>query len=397
MTPRPSLEDVAELLGSPGLAWAVQRVRGQLESGADPVAVLQLLSATHAQRAAARELLGPAAVVRGTQLSVRVDDVEELLREVAGWPSDLASAVRALDGGPLPEPAPEPEPEPTVVVLPEPVVLPETVVLVETAPAVVAGPVLRERVLAPEPEPEAELEPEPEPEPEPRPELDAAGAQEAGLALADVVVVLDLPVAPHGPTGTLLTAMGAAGLPAVVTLQQLREAPPSWLPAPPGGTALVCATTAAMAAIAVAAPRRRLRGPASSTAQHVPVVCLDASATEAGADPDWPGDAVTVVLNGLRGAGWRLLLNPGDGPESDVLTELLVDEFDAEAWHSPAPDGALLELLVADARGFQRAATVSPKPVPPEPVRVDLPDVPTQSRLPLAGTALKRTSAPGIS
>ncbi|MEH3076406.1 MAG: hypothetical protein PGN11_06950 [Quadrisphaera sp.] len=385
--PRSLLADVADLLSGPGLAWVVQRVRGQLESGADPVAVLQLPSATAVQRAGARAVLGPAAVVRGTHLSLRVTDVEDLLRELAGWDGGLTAAVRALDGdleliedddeddgaerdeGPdggvtLPAtaaaavagpPAPAAVPAPASVSVPRPA--PVAAAVPEPVP--VSAP---EPVPEPEPEPGPEPEPEPETEPEPGPDptlvvdLDAAQADRTGLALADVVLVLDLPVAPDGPTGTVLAAVSAAGLPAVLTLQQLRDAPPSWLPAPPGGTALVCATPAVLAAVAGApaatpasAPARRRRRP------RVPVVCLDATATSPGTDPGWPGDAVVVVLQGLRGAGWRLLLNAGDGPEGEVLTELLASELEAQVWRCPAdPDAPLREQLVGDARRLAR-------------------------------------------
>ncbi|TXR55583.1 hypothetical protein [Quadrisphaera setariae] len=381
--PRSLLADVAELLSGPGLAWVVQRVRGQLETGADPVAVLQLPSATAVQRAGARAVLGPAAVVRGTHLSLRVTDVEDLLRELAGWDGGLTAAVRALDGdleviedddedddaerdeGPdggvtLPAaaaaavagpPAPAPAPVSVPVSVPRPA--PVAAAVLEPVPA--PAPQL-------EPQPEPAPEPAPEPEPDPDPalvvDLDAAQADRTGLALADLVLVLDLPVAPDGPTGTALAAVSAAGLPAALTLQQLRDAPPSWLPAPPGGTALVCATPAVLAAVAGApaatptpasAPARRRRRP------RVPVVCLDATATSPGADPGWPGDAVVVVLRGLKGAGWRLLLNAGDGPEGEVLTELLASELEAQVWRCPAdPDAPLREQLVGDARRLAR-------------------------------------------
>lgn len=318
--PAPSravLSEVAELLAGPGLAWAVQRVRGQLETGADPVAVLQLPTATPAQRAGARSVLGPAAAVRGTHLAVRVSDLDELLLELTGWDRGLAAAVRALDEGLPGAEAEEEEDDDDAVALPA------------TAAAAVAGP------------------PATEPEPE-RVELGALEAEQVGLALADAALVLDLPADPGGATGTVLTALSAVGLPALLTLHQLRDAPPTWLPAPPGGTVLVVPTPAVLAAVA-GTPAPGARRP------RVPVVCLDATATARGVDPAWPGDAVVVVLEGLRAAGWQLLLNGGDGPEGDVITELLAGELGARVWRSPAEPGTpLREQLLADARRLAR-------------------------------------------
>ncbi|MGQ7296197.1 hypothetical protein [Quadrisphaera sp. KR29] len=378
MTPRPSrgepaaltsrpappraaaLQRVHGLLADPGLAWVVQRVRGQLETGADPVAVLQLHSATAAQRAGARAVLGPAALVRGTHLSVRVTDLEELLAEVAGWEGGLAAAVTALDGEDGDDAAVVLPPTPPAAVAGPPAPAPRAAAA--PAPRAAAAPAPRAAAApaprpapGPDPAPAARPaqasapHPAPAPAPPPAPrwaELDDDAADEAGAALADVVLALDLPAAPDGPTGAALAALAAAGLPALLSLAQLRSAPPTWLPAPPGGTALVCPTPAVLAAVAAAPPAARRT--------RVPVVCLDAAAASAAADPAWPGEAVAVVLEGLRAAGWRLLLDAGWGPEGEVLTELLSGELHAEPWSAPDHPGTTpLARRVAAARRLQ--------------------------------------------
>jgi hypothetical protein len=124
-----------------------------------------------------------------------------------------------------------------------------------------------------------------------------------------------------------------------------------------GGVVWVCATPSVLAAAAA--------GPSG------PVVCLDALATSGASDPAWPGEAVVLVLDGLRGAGWELRLNGGAGPEGTVLTELLASELGALPWRTPdaepalvaadplaaaEPGTPLLDQLVADLRRAGRPA-----------------------------------------
>jgi len=335
-TARPATRDaLLRVLGDPALAWVRHQVLARLDDdGAGEVSgVLQLLTATPTQRTAAAGLLGPGAV-RGTRVAVPVADLEQLLAEVVGWDQGLAAAVRLLECPPEPEPEPEPEPvaapAPVAPVAPV-VVLPETRGVPAAAPAPpVPAPARRHRA--------------------PARELDGAAADAAGLELVDVVLALGLPL--DHPDAPGPQPSGGPARPVVLTLHGLRSTPPRWHPAPAGGVVWVCATPSVLAAAAA--------GPSG------PVVCLDPQAASGASDPAWPGEAVALVLDGLRGAGWELRLNGGAGPEGGVLTELLASELGALPWRTPDADPALaaadplaaaepgiplLVQLVADVRG----------------------------------------------
>jgi len=315
-TARPASRDaLLRVLGDPALAWVRHQVLARLDDdGAGGVSgVLQLLTATPAQRAAAAALLGPGAV-RGTRVAVPVADLEQLLAEVVGWDRGLAAAVRLLEGPPEPEPEPvavAPASEPASESDSEPVSAP-VVVLPETRGVPAAAP------SPPVPEPARRHR-------APARELDTAAADAAGLELVDVVLALGLPV--DHPDAPGPQPPGGPARPAVLTLHGLRSTPPRWHPAPAGGVVWVCATPSVLAAAAA--------GPSG------PVVCLDPLATSGASDPAWPGEAVALVLDGLRGAGWELRLNGGAGPEGCVLTELLASELGALPWRTPDADPAL--------------------------------------------------------
>lgn len=86
------------MLGSPELAWLVERVRGRLERGEPIDGTVTLVGATPAQRRAVARLLGRSPG-RGTTLSVSLPAVATELWRAAAAPS-LAAAVIAL-GGPV--------------------------------------------------------------------------------------------------------------------------------------------------------------------------------------------------------------------------------------------------------------------------------------------------------
>ena len=84
-----------QVLGAPELAWLIQHARRRLSRGLAGGAVT-LLEATPAQRDAVERLLGRRAA-RGGSISVRLEDLEALLRD-AGICDSLGEAVEALTG-----------------------------------------------------------------------------------------------------------------------------------------------------------------------------------------------------------------------------------------------------------------------------------------------------------
>jgi uncharacterized protein (TIGR02679 family) len=91
-------ERLDRLLGAPELGWLLQRARERLETGAGLDGSATLRNPDEAQRSAVGRLLGRPAG-RGTTISVRLGDVDEVVRRSGAAPG-LAAAVEAL-GGPL--------------------------------------------------------------------------------------------------------------------------------------------------------------------------------------------------------------------------------------------------------------------------------------------------------
>ncbi|MEV0910857.1 TIGR02679 family protein [Streptomyces hokutonensis] len=91
------LDRLGRLLGDPGLAWLVERVRRRMERDEPLTGPLTLAAPTAAQRAAADRLLGRAPRA-GRSLTVRLDAVDAVLRRSGISPDGLAGAVTALAG-----------------------------------------------------------------------------------------------------------------------------------------------------------------------------------------------------------------------------------------------------------------------------------------------------------
>ncbi|MFF3425184.1 TIGR02679 family protein [Streptomyces sp. NPDC002602] len=85
------------LLGDPGLSWLVDRVRRRLEREQSLTGPVSLSAPTEEQRAAAERLLGRSPG-SGRSLTVRLDDVDAVLRRSGVSPHGLAAAVTALTG-----------------------------------------------------------------------------------------------------------------------------------------------------------------------------------------------------------------------------------------------------------------------------------------------------------
>ncbi|MCY7340733.1 MAG: TIGR02679 family protein [Pseudonocardia sp.] len=94
MTSDPRL---ARLLGGADLRWLVDRVRRRAEHGQPPGGAVTLTGATPAQRDAVDRLLGRR-TRPGATVSVRLEDVDEVLRSSGVHPGGLVSAVVALAG-----------------------------------------------------------------------------------------------------------------------------------------------------------------------------------------------------------------------------------------------------------------------------------------------------------
>ncbi|WP_229890385.1 TIGR02679 family protein [Streptomyces mashuensis] len=85
------------LLGTPDLAWLVERTRRRMEREQPLTGSVSLDRPTEAQRLAAERLLGRAPR-GGRSLSVRLDAVDAVLRRSGISPAGLATAVTALTG-----------------------------------------------------------------------------------------------------------------------------------------------------------------------------------------------------------------------------------------------------------------------------------------------------------
>lgn len=88
---------LARLLGTPDLAWLVERARRRLVSGLPLTGSVSLGDPTPAQRAAVERLLARAPG-GGRSLTVRLDAVDAVLRRSGASPDGLAAAVEALIG-----------------------------------------------------------------------------------------------------------------------------------------------------------------------------------------------------------------------------------------------------------------------------------------------------------
>ncbi|MET9882729.1 TIGR02679 family protein [Streptomyces sp. NPDC006430] len=85
------------LLGDPGLDWLVERARRRLERGQPLTGPVSLGAPTAAQRASAERLLGRSPG-SGRSLTVRLDEVDAVLRRSGISPDGLSAAVAALTG-----------------------------------------------------------------------------------------------------------------------------------------------------------------------------------------------------------------------------------------------------------------------------------------------------------
>ncbi|MFC4500218.1 MULTISPECIES: TIGR02679 family protein [Streptomyces] len=90
-------ERLGRLLGDPGLAWLVERVRQRMAAGRPLTGTVTLAHPDDPQRRAAEGLLGRAPRA-GRSLSVRLDTVDAILRRSGAGPDGLAAAVVALTG-----------------------------------------------------------------------------------------------------------------------------------------------------------------------------------------------------------------------------------------------------------------------------------------------------------
>ncbi|MFF2848442.1 TIGR02679 family protein [Streptomyces sp. NPDC058001] len=90
-------ERLGRLLGDPGLAWLVERVRQRMASGRPLTGTVTLSHPDAPQRRAAESLLGRAPTA-GRSVTVRLDAVDAILRHSGISPDGLEAAVVALTG-----------------------------------------------------------------------------------------------------------------------------------------------------------------------------------------------------------------------------------------------------------------------------------------------------------
>ncbi|MDF9816163.1 TIGR02679 family protein [Streptomyces sp. SPB162] len=91
------VDRLRRLLGDRDLSWLVDRARRRLERGQPLVGPASLSAPTPAQRASAERLLGRSPGT-GRSLSIRLDEVDSVLRRSGISPDGLAAAVAALTG-----------------------------------------------------------------------------------------------------------------------------------------------------------------------------------------------------------------------------------------------------------------------------------------------------------
>jgi uncharacterized protein (TIGR02679 family) len=95
------LDRLARILGTPEVSWLVERIRKRAAEGRPLTGTLTLSAATPAQRRAVEILLGRAPS-RGASLTVRLEEIEAILRTSGIHPGGLRAAVEELTG-PIPD------------------------------------------------------------------------------------------------------------------------------------------------------------------------------------------------------------------------------------------------------------------------------------------------------
>ncbi|MFJ5721356.1 TIGR02679 family protein [Streptomyces sp. NPDC093149] len=96
-TGRVDADRVGRLLGDPGLAWLLQRIRRRMAGGRTLTGAVTLAHPDESQRRAAERLLGRAPSA-GRSLTVRLDAVDAILRRSGVSPDGLGAAVVDLTG-----------------------------------------------------------------------------------------------------------------------------------------------------------------------------------------------------------------------------------------------------------------------------------------------------------
>lgn len=97
----PDPERLERILGTPHLAWLVERVRMRASEGRELTGPVTLAAASPEQRRAVDGLLGRAPT-RAKSLSVRLEDLDAVLRSAGLHPGGLRAAVEQLTG-PIPD------------------------------------------------------------------------------------------------------------------------------------------------------------------------------------------------------------------------------------------------------------------------------------------------------
>ncbi|MFW6642367.1 TIGR02679 family protein [Nocardiopsis algeriensis] len=97
----PDLPRLRRLLGTPATAWLLERARRRLHEGRPLTGTVTRSGATEEERAALASLLGRRPG-RGTTVSVRLEQVDALLRGSGACPDGLAAAVELLSGPVVP-------------------------------------------------------------------------------------------------------------------------------------------------------------------------------------------------------------------------------------------------------------------------------------------------------
>ena len=97
----PDLDRLARILGTPEMSWLVERIRKRAAEGRPLTGTVTLSATSPAQRRAVDTLLGRAPS-RGTSLTVRLEELEAILRTSGIHPGGLRAAVEELTG-PIPD------------------------------------------------------------------------------------------------------------------------------------------------------------------------------------------------------------------------------------------------------------------------------------------------------